>query len=116
MTVNDALIIRHAVDADLEALVDLKWEMNTAEHAALPPGSFIAPMLDLSREAAARAIDAHWRSQSDQRGAWFVGERAGAVIASTRWTELALGPSFKPARVGLLATVVVAASARGRGY
>ncbi|MDX2233025.1 MAG: GNAT family N-acetyltransferase, partial [Hyphomonadaceae bacterium] len=47
---------------------------------------------------------------------WFVGERAGAVIASTRWTELALGPSFKPARVGLLATVVVAASARGRGY
>jgi ribosomal protein S18 acetylase RimI-like enzyme len=111
------ILLRPATDADTEALIDLKWEMNRVELASLPAGSRIAPMLDPSREGAARAVTARQAALARDGGAWWVATRDGAVIGSAFWTPTTMNPAFREthARVALIGGVVVAEAARGQG-
>jgi len=65
----DAIVLRLAADADRDALVDLKWAMNLAEHATFADGSSVAPMLDPGREAAVRAVNERLAQMAEDGGA-----------------------------------------------
>lgn len=113
----DAVLLRLATDADTPALIDLKWAMNLAEHATFPAGSRVAPMLDLDRAAAARAVNERRAQMAEDGGGCWVAECDGAVVGSAYWTPMTLQPAFRrdAARVGLIGGVVVAEAFRGRG-
>jgi GNAT superfamily N-acetyltransferase len=112
-----SLVIRAAEDADHEALVDLKWQINKAEFAATPEESPARLMLDLSREAAVAGVEEYKSYLNESGGDWFVAELDGHVVGSTLWVPLAARAAFKPEyrRWGLVMGVAVAQAARGRG-
>ncbi|MBI1362291.1 MAG: hypothetical protein GC155_18605 [Alphaproteobacteria bacterium] len=56
--------LRRASRADDPSLINLKWEMNRFEHASLPDGSVVAPMKDLSRDAAEKGVADYWSSST----------------------------------------------------
>jgi GNAT superfamily N-acetyltransferase len=116
MQADQPITLRPATAADTETLVDLKWVMNREEHASVA-GSVVAPMLDLSRAAAARAVTARLQALARDGGAWWVAEQDGAVLGCAFWTPTTMNPVFHEAsaRVGLIGGVVVAEGARGRG-
>jgi ribosomal protein S18 acetylase RimI-like enzyme len=112
-----AFTIRHATDADTEALIDLKHAMNRAEFDQYPEHSPVRALLDLSRNAAAAGVAAYWTWITDQGGEYFVAVRDGAVVGSILWTPFDASAAFAPEaqKMALIAGVVVAESARGQG-
>lgn len=109
--------IRLATRADTPALIDLKWEINRAEHGAYPRDSAIRPILDLSREAAQAGVDDYWACIEAGGGAFLVGELAGEIVCCGCWYGEEAAVSTLPAyrRQAGIGGIVVLPKARGLG-
>jgi ribosomal protein S18 acetylase RimI-like enzyme len=108
---------RAASLADNEALIDLKWSINKAEHAAYPANTAIPDILDLSREAAVAGVQAYWEHIKSGEGAFLVGEIDGEIVCCGCWyEEMALESTLERyRRQANIGGIVVAHSARGKG-
>jgi ribosomal protein S18 acetylase RimI-like enzyme len=108
---------RAATRADDDALIDLKWSINKAEHAAYPANTAIPDILDLSPEAAVAGVEAYWECINSGEGAFLVGEIDGEIVCCGCWyEEMALESTLERyRRQANIGGIVVAHSARGKG-
>jgi ribosomal protein S18 acetylase RimI-like enzyme len=109
--------IRVATRADMPALIDLKWEINRAEHAAYPRDGAIPPILDLSREAAQAGVEDYWGCIDAGGGDFLVGELAGDIVCCGCWygVEAAVSTLSAYRRQAEIGGIVVLPTARGLG-
>jgi GNAT superfamily N-acetyltransferase len=109
--------IRTATQADMPALVSLKEEMKRAEFASYPPEAPVWAMLDFSREAAQRGVEAYWSWIQHGGGEYFAAEMEGEIIGSVLWAGFTASAAFKPEtqNLAMIAGLVVAEKARGQG-
>jgi ribosomal protein S18 acetylase RimI-like enzyme len=114
---NPQVTFRLATRADTDALIDLKWSINKAEHAAYPANTAIPDILDLSREAAIAGVEAYWECINSGEGAFLVGEIDGEIVCCGCWyEEMAMESTLERyRRQANIGGIVVSPSARGKG-
>jgi GNAT superfamily N-acetyltransferase len=87
--------IRPATANDTEALIDLKWAMNTAEYTAMRPASPLRADRDMSRDAAARGVAAYRVLIDAHGGAYLVAEAGGTIAGCVCWYRAVASASIK---------------------
>lgn len=110
--------IRAMLPGDLEALCDLKWQMNLSEIAAIPAGSWVGSDRAPGRPAAVDGMVATIAKAEDKGGAVLVAvDDAGRIVGCVSWWPELASPSYRDEsrRHAFLAGFAVAENQRSRG-